>query len=56
MSRIDELVRLANPKDVHPKVLEMIDAYLDESGIHAGREGLHGRWVFWRSGPNEEIR
>lgn len=35
-SRIDELVRLAHPKDGHPKVLAMIDAYLDESGIHKG--------------------
>jgi hypothetical protein len=33
-SRIDEVVRLAYAKVDHPKVLAMIDAYLDESGIY----------------------
>lgn len=32
--RIDEFARLAHPRDGHPKVLAMIQAYLDESGIH----------------------
>ena len=35
-SKIDELVRLVRPRDGHEKVLAMIDAYLDESGIHNG--------------------
>lgn len=35
-STIDELVRLVHPRDGHKKVLAMIDAYLDESGIHDG--------------------
>ena len=35
-SKIDELVRLVRPRDGHKKVFAMIDAYLDESGIHEG--------------------
>jgi hypothetical protein len=35
-SKIDELVRLVHPRDGHKKVFAMIDAYLDESGIHDG--------------------
>ena len=35
-SKIDEIVKLVHPRDGHKKVLAMIDAYLDESGIHEG--------------------
>jgi len=35
-SKVDELMRLIHPRDRHRKVLAMIDAYLDESGIHDG--------------------
>jgi len=35
-SKIDELVRIVHPRDGHEKVFAMIDAYLDESGIHDG--------------------
>ena len=34
--KLDELMRLVHPSDGHPEVFAMIDAYLDESGIHAG--------------------
>jgi hypothetical protein len=34
--RIDELARLVHPRDGHSKIFAMIDAYLDESGIHEG--------------------
>jgi hypothetical protein len=34
--RIDEFARLVHPRDGHPKIFAMIDAYLDESGIHDG--------------------
>ena len=48
----DELARLVHPRDGHPKVLTMIEAYLDESGIHkgaaycviAGYYGGRGQW------------
>lgn len=33
-SRIEELARLVHPRDGHRKIFAMIDAYLDESGIH----------------------
>lgn len=32
----DELCALVHPRSAHPKVLIMLDAYFDESGIHAG--------------------
>jgi uncharacterized protein DUF3800 len=35
-SKIDEFVRMVHPRDGHKKVFAMIDAYLDESGIHDG--------------------
>jgi hypothetical protein len=35
-SKIDELVKLVHPQDGHRKVFAMIQAYLDESGIHDG--------------------
>jgi hypothetical protein len=33
---IDEFAAVVHPRDGHPKVFAMIDAYLDESGIHSG--------------------
>ena len=34
--KIDELAGIVHPRDGHPKIYAMIDAYLDESGIHDG--------------------
>jgi hypothetical protein len=34
--RIDEFAALVHPRDGHQKIFAMIDAYLDESGIHSG--------------------
>jgi hypothetical protein len=34
--RIDEFAELVHPRDGHPKIFAMIEAYLDESGIHSG--------------------
>lgn len=34
--KIDELAELVHPRDNHPKIFAMIEAYLDESGIHEG--------------------
>lgn len=34
--KIEELARLIHPRDGHEKIFAMIEAYLDESGIHAG--------------------
>jgi hypothetical protein len=34
--KIDELTSLVHPRDGHEKVFAMIEAYLDESGIHGG--------------------
>jgi hypothetical protein len=36
ISKTDELAALVHPRDGHRKVFAMIDAYLDESGIHDG--------------------
>lgn len=36
--KIDELAALVHPRDEHPKIFAMIDAYLDESGIHDGAQ------------------
>jgi hypothetical protein len=59
--KIDELARLVHPRDGHPKIFAMIEAYLDESGIHdgaavcviAGYFGGRGQWkrfeTSWRS-------
>jgi len=33
---IDEFAEMVHPRDGHPKIFAMIDAYLDESGIHDG--------------------
>ncbi|MGB7603036.1 MAG: hypothetical protein WBM24_22225 [Candidatus Sulfotelmatobacter sp.] len=33
---MDELARLVHPRNGHRKVFAMLDAYLDESGIHTG--------------------
>src|SRR5260370_40229759 len=49
---IDEFAGLVHPRDGHPKIFAMIDAYLDESGIHdgaaicviAGYFGGRGQW------------
>lgn len=49
---IDEFAEIVHPRDGHPKIFAMIDAYLDESGIHngaaicaiAGYFGAHGQW------------
>jgi hypothetical protein len=57
---IDELSALVHPRDDHPKVLAMLQAYLDESGIHegasifaiAGYFGGPGQWrkfeILWQ--------
>jgi len=50
--RIDEFAEMVHPRDGHPKIFAMIDAYLDESGIHdgaaycviAGYFGGRGQW------------
>lgn len=34
--KIDEFVQMAHPRDGHQKLFAMIEAYLDESGIHSG--------------------
>lgn len=34
--RIDEFAKMAHPHDGHRKIFAMIEAYLDESGIHDG--------------------
>jgi hypothetical protein len=34
ISKVDEIIALAWPRDGHRKILAMIEAYLDESGIH----------------------
>jgi hypothetical protein len=52
LSRIDELSLLVHPRDGHPKLFAMVEAYLDESGIHgdatvcvvAGYFGLRNHW------------
>jgi hypothetical protein len=49
---IDEFAEMVHPRDGHPKIFAMIDAYLDESGIHegaaccviAGFFGGRGQW------------
>jgi hypothetical protein len=50
--QIDEFARKVHPRDGHTKIFAMLDAYLDESGIHAeskicviaGYFGGHGQW------------
>lgn len=50
--RIDEFVKMVHPRDGHPKLFAMLDAYLDESGVHdqakicviAGYFGGSGQW------------
>src|SRR5271165_431549 len=50
--RIDEFSAMVHPRDGHQKILAMLDAYLDESGIHdgaaicaiAGYFGGRGQW------------
>src|ERR1700683_5218102 len=49
---IDELEGLVHPRDGHPKILAMIEGYIDETGIHdgatvcviAGYFGGRGQW------------
>ncbi len=36
MNKTDELLGSVHPRDGHPKIMAVIDGYLDESGIHAG--------------------
>ncbi len=51
-SQIDEFAARVHPRDGHPKIFAMIEAYIDESGIHdgalicvvAGYFGGRGRW------------
>lgn len=51
-SCIDEFAALVHPRDGHPKLFAMIEAYIDESGIHdgakvcivAGYFGGRGQW------------
>lgn len=50
--RIDEFAEMVHPRDGHRKIFAMIDAYLDESGIHkeasvcviAGYFAGRGKW------------
>lgn len=50
--RIDEFAALVHPRDGHEKIFAMLEAYLDEAGIHdeaaicviAGYFGGHGKW------------
>jgi hypothetical protein len=52
MPYVSELAAMVHPRDGHPKVLAMLDAYFDESGIHDGAEvclvagyfGGRGQW------------
>jgi hypothetical protein len=52
VSKIDDLASMVHPRDGHPKIFVMLDAYLDESGIHTGAPicviagffGGHGQW------------
>lgn len=51
--KINELVRIVHPRQPHPKILVMIEAYLDESGIHKGAvvcfiAGYWGRPGAWK--------
>lgn len=62
---IDELAALVHPRDGSPKIFAMIEAYLDESGIHddavvcviAGFFGGKGQWKkfekLWRNTLHE---
>jgi hypothetical protein len=34
--KIDEIAAFVHPRDGHPKLFIMLEAYLDESGIHDG--------------------
>jgi hypothetical protein len=51
--KIDELVTLVHPRDGHRKILVMLEAYMDESGIHdeapicivAGYFAEHREWA-----------
>jgi Protein of unknown function (DUF3800) len=57
ISKIDELARFVHPHDGHQKVFAMIEAYIDESGIHgdatvcvvAGYFGRRNHWNHFES-------
>jgi len=57
LSKIDELARLVHPHDGHRKWFAMIEAYIDESGIHgdatvcvvAGYFGRRNHWNHFES-------
>ena len=56
--KIDELIRLLHPKDNHSKIIAMVEAYFDESGIHQGARvciiaGYFGRHNAWARLENE---
>jgi hypothetical protein len=56
--KIDELARLVHPRDGHQKILAVIDAYIDESGIHDGAPacvvgGYFGGHSAWRNFERE---
>jgi hypothetical protein len=51
--RIDEFAQLVHPRNGHQKFFLMLEAYLDESGIHEGADicivaGFFGRQHQWR--------
>lgn len=51
--KIDELIELIHPRDGHEKIIAMVEAYFDESGIHDGAQvcviaGYFGRQNAWR--------
>lgn len=63
--KVDELVALTRPRDKKPKILAMLEAYLDESGIHGGAAvcviggyfGLASQWKWfekkWKAALHE---
>jgi hypothetical protein len=63
LSRIDELALLVHPRDGHRKVFAMIQAYVDESGIHgdapvcvvAGYFGRRNHWNHFESAWRKEL-
>jgi len=59
--KIDEMAKLVHPHDGHPKIFAMIEAYLDESGIHEGASlcviaGYYGGIGQWRKFEKDWIK
>ena len=58
---IDEFAALVHPRNGHPKLFAMIEAYIDESGIHEGAKvcvvaGYFGGRGQWRRFESEWLR